>query len=64
MYAAGRADEGNEADSASSLVSFGPVAQRIEQRFPKPLAACSTHAGVTEKQWLVVSDQRGEGQLA
>ena len=25
--------------------SSAPVAQGIEQRFPKPLVACSTHAG-------------------
>jgi hypothetical protein len=26
---------------------FGPVAQGIEQWFPKPCAACSNHAGAT-----------------
>jgi hypothetical protein len=25
--------------------SNGPVAQRIEQRFPKPCVGCSTHLG-------------------
>jgi len=30
-----------------SLLSIGPVAQGIEQWFPKPCAACSNHAGAT-----------------
>ena len=30
------------------LAEVGPVAQGIEQWFPKPCAACSNHAGATK----------------
>ena len=31
----------------SKVLYYGPVAQGIEQWFPKPCAACSNHAGAT-----------------
>ena len=45
--------EGSVYDSKTSLSDslkssfLGPVAQGIEQWFPKPCAACSNHAGAT-----------------
>ena len=36
-----------------SELFHGPVAQGIEQWFPKPCAACSNHAGATEQLLLL-----------
>ena len=49
---------------------IGPVAQGIEQWFPKPCAACSNHAGATRNDCylsdqlsqLLIDDPRGRGE--
>ena len=39
-------------------IAKAPVAQWIEQRFPKPQVACSIHAGGTKKALPTRADDR------